>query len=469
MAYITFHVPIGYRLYDREKNKVIPLHEEEYLALERLKNGQEAEEDTKVLQMLQSKGYCCESVLDTIEHPATQNLESRLESKINQLILQVTQNCNLRCSYCAYSGSYYNRQHNGKRMTLDTAIRAVDFFFSHSTGVEEAAIGFYGGEPFLEFDLIKQVVDYIETEYAGRNVVYTLTSNLTLLTDEIIDFLVEKDVQLMISIDGPQKVQDKYRIFSTGAGSYQTVLANAEKLYQRSPAYFKKCATNTVASPGENYGDILSFLDHNFLFGPLVSKLAQVNDSGLKEEIHYGDEYYQMLRREKFKILLYMLGQITHDKISKTLSGIQAGIIQTHQQLKSGGTQNSKSAHPGGPCIPGERRLFVDVDGNFYPCERISEYEQFQVGSLDRGFDLERVKQMINVGQYTEKECVSCWAFLFCGTCIASMIDKTEPSRAMRLKGCQSMRENAVHSLADMETVKYYGYNFAADEGENDG
>ena len=111
-------------------------------------------------------------------------------------------------------------------MRVETALRAVDFFLERSSGVEEVTIGFYGGEPVLEFDLIKQVIDHVEKHYPARKVRYNFTTNLTLFTDEVIDYVLEKNIQIMISIDGPQPVQDKYRTFVNGKGSFATVTAN---------------------------------------------------------------------------------------------------------------------------------------------------------------------------------------------------------------------------------------------------
>ena len=464
MAYTIFKLPIGYRLYDREQNKVVPLNREEYESLERIHNKQGTLEDEKLLARFQAKGFCQESGLCEIEHPATQSLEPSLKTKLRQIVLQVTQNCNLRCSYCAYSGSYFNRTHTNKRMSLETAIRAVDFFMERSSGVEEVTIGFYGGEPVLEFDLIKQVIEHVETRYPARTVRYNFTTNLTLFTDEVIDYVLEKNIQIMISIDGPQPVQDKYRTFVNGKGSFATVMANARRIKERDPNYYQTCFTNTVASPGEDYESIRDFLDHNELFGSLHSSFTQVNENGLKKEVTYGDEYYRMVRREKFKVLLFTLGEIDSSRPSRTFAQDKATILYTNRELASGGTLHSKKGHPGGPCVPGVHRFFVDVDGNFYPCERITEDAAFQVGNLDTGFDLDKVEKIINVGRCTKEECLDCWAFLFCGTCAANMVEKTTATREARLRRCPQVRSDVINKLSDVEIVKYYGFDFAEEE-----
>lgn len=464
MAYATFKLPIGYRLYDREQNKVVPLNQEEYESLERIQVGHATQEDSDLLERFREKGFCQESELCEIEHPATPTLQAALQTQLRQIVLQVTQNCNLRCSYCAYSGSYFNRTHTNKRMSVETALRAVDFFLERSSGVEEVTIGFYGGEPILEFDLIKQVIDHVEKHYPARKVRYNFTTNLTLFTDEVIDYVLEKNIQIMISIDGPQPVQDKYRTFVNGKGSFATVMANARRIKERDPNYYQTCFTNTVASPGEDYESIREFLDHSELFGPLHSSFTQVNDVGLKEAVTYGDEYYRMVRREKFKMLLFTLGEIDSSRASRMFAQEKATILHTNRELIGGGTLHSRKGHPGGPCVPGLHRFFVDVDGNFYPCERITEDAAFQVGNLDTGFDLEKVEKIINVGRCTKEECLTCWAFLHCGTCIANMVEEASATREARLRRCPQVRGGVIDKLSDVEMVKYYGFDFTEED-----
>jgi len=105
--------------------------------------------------------------------------------------------------------------------------KAINFLMSHSTNVDEVAISFYGWEPILDFELIKRVVSYIEQTYPEKKVRYNITSNLTLFNDEVIKYVIEKNISIMISIDGPKETQDKYRVFLNGKGSYSTVKLNA--------------------------------------------------------------------------------------------------------------------------------------------------------------------------------------------------------------------------------------------------
>ncbi|MDL0414458.1 4Fe-4S cluster-binding domain-containing protein, partial [Clostridioides difficile] len=108
-------------------------------------------------------------------HPETKYIKYHIENNLSSIILQVTQNCNLRCDYCIYSGSYSNRVHTNKRMNIDVAKRSIDYLIKNSSQLNEVSVGFYGGEPLLEFDLIKQIVEYVKVVGEGKEIYFNLT------------------------------------------------------------------------------------------------------------------------------------------------------------------------------------------------------------------------------------------------------------------------------------------------------
>lgn len=132
-----------------------------------------------------------EREIEVIEHPETPYLPHLLAHNIEQLTLQVTQNCNLRCSYCVYGGSYINRHHCNKRMDFQMAKKAIDFALERSSDSRRLSIGFYGGEPFLEFELIKQCINYVHEMVEGKDVLFTVTTNGTLLTEDKMKFCLK--------------------------------------------------------------------------------------------------------------------------------------------------------------------------------------------------------------------------------------------------------------------------------------
>lgn len=200
MAYMVFNTPEHYYLYDREISRMTEISQKTYeIVLAGLK-GQEEAHHPEVWENLQKHGFCKESQLQDIEHPAAVMMEYHLNRNLGDLVLQVTQGCNLRCGYCVYSGKYYNRTHSSKRMTKERAFQAVDFFVNHAADRDYLIIGFYGGEPLLEFQLIQDVIQYTEENHSGKKFHFNMTTNATLLTDEVADYLVEKDFSLTFSL-----------------------------------------------------------------------------------------------------------------------------------------------------------------------------------------------------------------------------------------------------------------------------
>lgn len=125
-------------------------------------------EDISIIENMKNMGMLGSNRIERIEHPMSDLIEDILENSLNRLTIQVTQNCNFRCEYCVYSGSYHNRIHNNKRMDWDTARVALDFLEQHSRNSTEINVSFYGGEPLLEMDLIKRCVDYSHKKFKRK-------------------------------------------------------------------------------------------------------------------------------------------------------------------------------------------------------------------------------------------------------------------------------------------------------------
>ena len=116
--------------------------------------------------------------------------------------------------------SQKKRNHSSKKMEWETARKSIDLFLENSSEIDNVGIGFYGGEPFMNFPLIRQAVEYADKLFVGKNVEYSLTTNGTLMTDEIISYLNDHDFRVMFSIDGPESIHDINRRKADGSGSF---------------------------------------------------------------------------------------------------------------------------------------------------------------------------------------------------------------------------------------------------------
>ena len=152
------------------------------------------------VNMLKEQGYfSTESYIKEVRHIYSDYLSVFLARKLTKITVQLTQNCNFRCKYCIYSETHNTRQrsHSTERMTWETAKKAIDFLREHSVDSPEVNIGFYGGEPLLEFPLLKKAVEYSEQQFEGKKLTFNITTNGTLLNDEMIYFFQEHDVWMI--------------------------------------------------------------------------------------------------------------------------------------------------------------------------------------------------------------------------------------------------------------------------------
>jgi Arylsulfatase regulator (Fe-S oxidoreductase) len=198
--------PMQKYFYDRSLDSVVMVNDEEYQILKTVEKTKLVPDG--VLRRFVKSGLLRETAIEEIEHPETENLHLLAEHYMGNLILQVTQQCNLRCKYCAYSGNYYNRSHTSNRMDFETAKKAIDFYLKRSEKADQLALSFYGGEPLLEFELIKKCVSYILQRKGDKKILFTMTTNGTLMTEDVIEFLVKYEFNLMISLDGDKKSHD---------------------------------------------------------------------------------------------------------------------------------------------------------------------------------------------------------------------------------------------------------------------
>lgn len=447
----------SYYIYDVNKNDVLKISRELYLYLKELSVDPDTEcQDGKVreeAERLKENGYLSSNKIKVMKHPASDSLEAYLERKINKVTLQLTQNCNLRCSYCVYS-DFYNaaqRVHSGKRMTLEVAKKAVDFLAQHSIDNDKVNIGFYGGEPLMEFQLIKDIVEYAEDILAGKEFSFSITTNATMLTPEIVAYFVAHDVQLMVSLDGPKDIHDINRRFAAdGKGSFDTVIRNLKQIQKEYPEYIKNLSISMVTDPQNDFDTIDSVFDSVDVLSDANVHSAVIDDSYSLEKITFSNEYIEKRNYQIFLAYLARQNRIDKDKVSPIA---YQEVLDLHNKINNMLKTKSlpETGMHSGPCIPGQLRLFVDVEGNLYPCERVSESSTtMQIGNLQDGFDYEKARALLNIGQLTEEECRNCWATNHCTICAKYADDGNCLSREKKLSYCSNVREQVLYKLKSM-------------------
>lgn len=458
----------SYFFYDVNKNTIVKVQKSlwEFLKKQQYQLNQGIQEqdskDNDTIQKMQKQGFLSSNRVKDIIHPADEILIYHLQNKIQMVTLQVTQQCNLRCSYCVYSGEYQNRQHSNKRISFEMAKRAIDFLIVHSCDNKYISLGFYGGEPLLEFDLVKKCIEYAKARGLGKELLFSITTNGTMLNAEIIEYLENNNVSLMISLDGPKEIQDKNRKFAfNNCGTFDKVIENIKMVKTYFPQYYKKIAFSAVVDPKNDFSCINTFFSTDEIIGDCMVMSSVISENYAKNDEEFNEAFSIKYSYEYFKILLCELNRLNRRYVSKILERRFADLKRTYRQLIPSNKVPDRTQHSG-PCIPGAQRLFITVEGNFYPCEKVSEIsEAVKIGNLENGFDIGKVRNMLNIGKITEDKCKNCWAFRFCKLCAVFSDEITQLSSAKKNRYCDFIRQEAEVALKDICMLRNMGYDFS--------
>ncbi len=322
---------------------------------------------------------------------------------LQTMVLNITNQCNLSCQYCYEFGEDKIATPEGKKkfMDLETARQSVDFLFRQAEGRSTVHITFFGGETLMNFPLMKQVVDYANEQSGkkGFTVDYSLTTNATLLTPAIIDFLAENRVGVTVSIDGPKEANDKFRIFANGRGSYEVMEPKIRELLDRHrtrPIAARVTMTSQAMDVMKTYRHLKENLGfHEVGFAPVTTspnRLYSINEPGMDKVLgqfeELAEEYLQNALRNQHH---------GFSNVSDTLAELHQGVNKSH------------------PCGAGLGLLGVGPSGDIAPCHRFVDSDQHALGHVSTGLDSERQKNFLDRGNVSGKyECQTCWARPLC-------------------------------------------------------
>lgn len=423
-----FVVDHKYYIYDTCCNEILCITKELYLSMQRLlEEGMtmfiKKESNSAIkrdILLLKDRGYLSPVFIREILRSNDSYIEEMLTRCINALILQVTQNCNFSCRYCLYEqDSQPNRMHSAEKMSIETAKQSVDFLFDHAQDSRQVTLSFYGGEPFLNFKVIRDTVLYAEQKFKQKQITFHTTTNGSLLTKEIIAFLIEHNFYLMVSLDGPKHFNDRHRKFrADGRGTFDVVYKNLLQIQEQNEEYFRRNVRfMSVYFRDENIEEIQDFF-HEINISTNKINIVPAYMSGTDYEY----DTLSMVENNSKERSDFLLDS-TNDRYKK--------ILLEH-------TKPYPVFHPDGACIPGVTKLFVDTSGRFYPCEKVAESDYLSIGNLQKGFDIEKVRNFANIGRVTGEECKYCWAMRFCNMCLVHCTNANSHSiqRSIKQREC---------------------------------
>ena len=362
---------------------------------------------------------------DTFE-PMAGSLKEKTAGVVKALCLHVAHTCNLNCAYCFASQGKYH----GERavMSFEVGKQALDFLIANSGSRRNLEVDFFGGEPLMNFQVVKDLVAYarsIEKEH-NKNFRFTLTTNGLLIDEDVIDFANREMSNVVLSLDGRKEIHDRYRVDYAGNGSWERIVPKFQKLVAaRGGKNYYMRGTFTHANP-DFLQDIEQMLDLGFTelsMEPVVC--APGDPSALTEEdFPVVCEQYEklaelMLRRDKegkpFTFYHYMLDLSGGPCIYKRISG----------------------------CGSGTEYMAVTPWGDLYPCHQFVGDEKFRLGNIWDGVtNTERRAEFAACNVYAHPECRDCWARLYCsGGCAANAYHATGAITGIYEYGCRLFRK----------------------------
>lgn len=334
--------------------------------------------------------------------------------KLNQIILEVTQSCNLQCRYCTFSDHYQTfRMPSQQVMSFETAQKALELVFAHIGQREnrEFVVGFYGGEPMLQFPLVRRITEFAHELFAGWTLRHTITTNATLLTDEILDFLEKYDFGVLVSLDGPPQNHDAKRVFHDGRGTYAEVREKLEHIRRTRPEFFeKKVRYSAVFSKDLCYLDTVEFFRNDDLVNHAHVNLSFVNEKDTDYYRHFPYDRDAFLQSYKNVFRDIREKAERGEELKPVENTLFNNFNRIRKQLQTG-----TFAPLDGTCLY-DSRFYVAADGSFHICEKINNL--FSFGNVRQGFDFARMEQLAaEYAAVVQEKCSTCEVRFLCMHC----------------------------------------------------
>lgn len=386
-------------VYDIEGANAFFVTESEAHLLDHLQGGTPREECITALK----KRYTDEEVKEAVDHLTSEGFltEPHIPYQdlphVYTLALNVTQQCNLRCKYC-----YVENPGSVPFMSEKTAQKAVDFI-TEFNDIEGFGISFYGGEPLLNFPVIKSTIEYASKTGEKKGfpeVKFHVTTNGTLMTDEMIDFFTDYDIDVMVSIDGPAETHDAMRVTPDGKGTHAKVAEVLQNLVDAKGRH--KISVSGVITNTGRLKDIYAYFSQ---FPLRDIKLSYVRYLDENEEEKYA---LSQLQKQQYMEDMRELALECFDKIMK-------GVRPSYYNFENKLLQLWKHSKKGYFCPAGLRRFGISPGGEIYPCGPAADLGEFQMGTLDEGLDHKKVDAWVRHSSFqTREECTPCWARNLC-------------------------------------------------------
>ena len=349
---------------------------------------------------------------------------------LTTLVLNVTSKCNLSCTYCYEYGEdkIVEASRKPRFMNEETARQSVDFMFAEAGDSPMVHLTFFGGETLLNFKVLRSALAYAHERASalGKTVDTSLTTNATLLREEIIDWIVEHDVGVTVSMDGGREQQDAFRVFKNGMGSYDVVLPNIRMLLDR---HRKRPVGARVTLTKQN-------LDVESIYRHLRDELGFWEVGFAPVTTSWQRDY--AIQEDGFELMLGQFQHLAHEWLQYALSGRHHGFSNVRDTVEELHKGMSKAY----PCGAGLGLMGVATDGDVALCHRFAGSDAHKIGSVTDGVDRAKQEDFLMRHHIANKtDCSTCWARPICaGGCYHEAHTRYGESARPNLHYCEWIR-----------------------------
>ncbi len=358
-------------------------------------------------------------------------------SPVKAMCLNIAHDCQLRCKYCFASTGDFGK--GRKLMSFETGKHAIDFLLENSGDRPTLELDFFGGEPLMNFNVVKQVVEYArsrEKEY-NKKFRFTITTNGLLLDDEKIDFINREMSNVVLSIDGRKEVNDFFRVLPNGQGCYDMILPKYQKL---------------VAGRGDKeYYVRGTFTNKNLDFSKDVFALNEAGFDQISIEPVVGDDDIYALTEKDLPAVFAEYEKLALKLLENEKNGKKFNFFHFMLDLDQGPCAIKRLRG----CGCGNDYVAITPDGDIFPCHQFVGIDEYKMGNIDEGtFDQEMKADFAKAHVYSKPDCRECWAKFYCsGGCNANNYQYMGDIRTAHKISCQ-LEKKRLECAIMMKAVK---------------
>lgn len=361
-------------------------------------------------------------------------------SPVKAMCLNIAHDCQLRCKYCFASTGDFGQ--GRKLMSFETGKHAIDFLLENSGDRPNLELDFFGGEPLMNFKVVKQIVEYArsrEAEY-GKKFRFTITTNGLLLDDEKIEFINKEMSNVVLSIDGRKEVNDYFRVLPNGQGCYDMILPKYKKLVE--------------GRGDKEYYVRGTFTNKNLDFSNDVFSLyeAGFDQISIEPVVGDGDEY--ALTEKELPAVFKEYEVLAKRILENEKKGGKFNFFHFMIDLDQGPCAIKRLRG----CGCGNDYVAITPDGDIFPCHQFVGVDEYKMGNIDEGtFNAEMKADFANCHVYSKPECRKCWAKFYCsGGCNANNYQYVGDVRSAHKLSCE-LEKKRLECAIMIKAVRTFG------------